>query len=304
MNNVILPPFLKKGDRVAIVSPAGAIDADLVDGAIEVLKTWGLRPEKREYTTAKVGRFAGYDKWRCDDLQKVLDDPTIAAVLCSRGGYGTMRIIDKIDFTLFRKNPKWLIGFSDITVLHAALNQKGYASIHGAMAKAIAHFDNNRESVEALKKVLFGEKSIYSLQPSIYNRNGVVSGQLVGGNLSLLYALLATPYNPIKQGSILFIEDVSEAHYHIDRMLQAFRLAGVFNRVSGVIVGEFSDVDNDPSMLRNLEMSILDAVGDRDIPVVFDFPAGHGSKNMPLIMGADVNLTVGDEEVIIEMNEA
>ena len=304
MNNVILPPFLKKGDRVAIVSPAGAIDADLVDGAIEVLKTWGLRPEKREYTTSKVGRFAGYDKWRCDDLQKVLDDPTIAAVLCSRGGYGTMRIIDKIDFTLFRKNPKWLIGFSDITVLHAALTLNGVASIHGAMAKAIAHFDNNRESVEALKKVLFGEKSIYSLQPSIYNRNGVVSGQLVGGNLSLLYALLATPYNPIKQGTILFIEDVSEAHYHIDRMLQAFRLAGVFNRVSGVIVGEFSDVDNDPSMLRNLEMSVLDAVGDRDIPVVFDFPAGHGSKNMPLIMGADVNLTVGDEEVIIEMNEA
>ncbi|MEE0911794.1 MAG: LD-carboxypeptidase [Paludibacteraceae bacterium] len=302
MNNVILPPFLKKGDRVAIVSPAGAIDADLVDGAIEVLKTWGLRPEKREYTTAKVGRFAGYDKWRCDDLQKVLDDPTIAAVLCSRGGYGTMRIIDKIDFTLFRKNPKWLIGFSDITVLHAALNQKGYASIHGAMAKAIAHEGNNRESVEALKETLFGNKLTYTLPSSGYNRRGKASGQLVGGNLSLLYALLGTSFNPIKQGAVLFIEDVSEALYHVDRMLQALRLAGVFERVSGLIVGEFSDVAADPSMLNNLETAILEAVGSRNIPVIFDFPAGHGCQNMPLILGANVDIVVGDN-VIIEMNK-
>jgi muramoyltetrapeptide carboxypeptidase len=302
MNNVILPPFLKKGDRVAIVSPAGAIDADLVDGAIEVLKTWGLRPEKREYTTAKVGRFAGYDKWRCDDLQKVLDDPTIAAVLCSRGGYGTMRIIDKIDFTLFRKNPKWLIGFSDITVLHADLNQKGYASIHGAMAKAIAHEGNNRESVEALKETLFGNKLTYTLPSSGYNRRGKASGQLVGGNLSLLYALLGTSFNPIKQGAVLFIEDVSEALYHVDRMLQALRLAGVFERISGLIVGEFSDVAADPSMLNNLETAILEAVGSRNIPVIFDFPAGHGCQNMPLILGANVDIVVGDN-VIIEMNK-
>lgn len=302
MNNVILPPFLKKGDRVAIVSPAGAIDADLVDGAIEVLKTWGLRPEKREYTTAKVGRFAGYDKWRCDDLQKVLDDPTIAAVLCSRGGYGTMRIIDKIDFTLFRKNPKWLIGFSDITVLHAALNQKGYASIHGAMAKAIAHEGNNRKSVEALKETLFGNKLTYTLPSSGYNRRGKASGQLVGGNLSLLYALLGTSFNPIKQGAVLFIEDVSEALYHVDRMLQALRLAGVFERISGLIVGEFSDVAADPSMLNNLETAILEAVGSRNIPVIFDFPAGHGCQNMPLILGANVDIVVGDN-VIIEMNK-
>lgn len=302
MNNVILPPFLNKGDRVAIVSPAGAIDADLVDGAIEVLKTWGLRPEKREYTTAKVGRFAGYDKWRCDDLQKVLDDPTIAAVLCSRGGYGTMRIIDKIDFTLFRKNPKWLIGFSDITVLHAALNQKGYASIHGAMAKAIAHEGNNRESVEALKETLFGNKLTYTLPSSGYNRRGKASGQLVGGNLSLLYALLGTSFNPIKQGAVLFIEDVSEALYHVDRMLQALRLAGVFERISGLIVGEFSDVAADPSMLNNLETAILEAVGSRNIPVIFDFPAGHGCQNMPLILGANVDIVVGDN-VIIEMNK-
>jgi muramoyltetrapeptide carboxypeptidase len=302
MNNVILPPFLKKGDRVAIVSPAGAIDADLVDGAIEVLKTWGLRPEKREYTTAKVGRFAGYDKWRCDDLQKVLDDPTIAAVLCSRGGYGTMRIIDKIDFTLFRKNPKWLIGFSDITVLHAALNQKGYASIHGAMAKAIAHEGNNRESVEALKETLFGNKLTYTLPSSGYNRRGKASGQLVGGNLSLLYPLLGTSFNPIKQGAVLFIEDVSEALYHVDRMLQALRLAGVFERISGLIVGEFSDVAAEPSMLNNLETAILEAVRSRNIPVIFDFPAGHGCQNMPLILGANVDIVVGDN-VIIEMNK-
>lgn len=302
MNNILLPPFLKKDDRVAIVSPAGAIDADLVDGAIEVLKTWGLRPEKREYTTAKVGRFAGYDKWRCDDLQKVLDDPTIAAVLCSRGGYGTMRIIDKIDFTLFRKNPKWLIGFSDITVLHAALNQKGYASIHGAMAKAIAHEGNNRKSVEALKETLFGNKLTYTLPSSGYNRRGKASGQLVGGNLSLLYALLGTSFNPIKQGAVLFIEDVSEALYHVDRMLQALRLAGVFERISGLIVGEFSDVAADPSMLNNLETAILEAVGSRNIPVIFDFPAGHGCQNMPLILGANVDIVVGDN-VRIEMNK-
>lgn len=302
MNKVILPPFLKKDDRVAIVSPAGAIDADLVDGAIEVLKTWGLRPEKREYTTAKVGRFAGYDKWRCDDLQKVLDDPTIAAVLCSRGGYGTMRIIDKIDFACFRKYPKWVIGFSDITVLHAVLNKQGYASIHGAMAKAIAHESNNRESVEALKDTLFGNKLSYTLPSSGYNRRGKATGQLVGGNLSLLYALLGTSYNPIKQGTILFIEDVSEALYHVDRMLQAFRLSGVFDRVSGVIVGEFSDVAADPSMLNNLETAILEAVGNRNIPVVFDFPAGHGCQNMPLILGANVDVVVGDN-VRIEMNK-
>lgn len=297
----ILPPFLKRGDKVAIVSPAGAIDAELVDGAIEVLKSWGLRPEKRSYTTTKVGRFAGYDKWRQNDLQGALDDPDISAILCSRGGYGTMRIIDKIDFSKFRESPKWLIGFSDITVLHAALTNNGFASLHGVMAKAIAHELNNKPSVDALKNVLFGEKVSYDFPSSGYNRRGAASGTLVGGNLSLLYALLGTSYNPIREGSILFIEDVSEAHYHVDRMLQAFRLTGVFDKVSAVVVGEFSDVALDVSMLNNLETTILEAVGDRNIPVIFDFPAGHGSVNMPLVMGAMTRVLVGDS-VKIDMN--
>lgn len=301
-SRVVIPPFLKSGDRVAIVSPAGAIDTEVVDDAIEVLRSWGLRSEKREYTTMRTGRYAGYDKWRRSDLQQVLDDPSIAAVLCSRGGYGTMRIIDKIDFTQFQKNPKWLIGFSDITALHAALSLRGFASIHGAMAKAIAHEQNNREAVDTLKDTLFGKQLSYTLPASCYNRRGAASGQLIGGNLSLLYALLGTPYNPIKEGCILFIEDVSEALYHIDRMLQALRLAGVFDKIAGVIVGEFTDVEADPSMLNNLETAILEAIGCRNIPIIFDFPAGHGARNLPLIMGAYVNISVGDE-VRIFMNQ-
>ena len=290
------PKFLKPKDRVAIVSPAGAVDADLIDGACQTLISWGLVPVVGSYAKGRCNRFSGTDDQRLFDLQQALDDPTIAAILCGRGGYGTLRIVDKLDFSQFAKSPKWVIGFSDITALHARIEKEGFASLHGVMAKALAHSSDNCLAVEALHRALFALPS-YHEQRNEMNVKGEALGELVGGNLSLLYALQGTPYAIQPKGKILFIEDLSERMYHIDRMIQALRIAGVFRGIEGLIVGRFTDIDADAAF-GSVEQVVMNALDGRRIPVAFNFPVGHITDNMPLVHGADARLKIDSEKSV------
>lgn len=292
---MIIPQYLRRGDRVAIVSPSGAVDPELIDGACETLRMWGLQPVLGQTAKGRHGRFSGTDEERLADLQWAMDSPEFAAILCGRGGYGAVRIVDKLRFDGIRQYPKWLIGFSDITAFHARFFDEGIASAHAVMAKAIAHADDNVEAVESLRKLLFGERVhyvSYSNEKSVYNRSGYATGELVGGNLSLLYALQGTPYALQPQGKVLFIEDLSERLYHIDRMMQNLRLSGVFEEINGLVVGQFTNIDADPSFGQNIEEIILSAVGDREIPVAFNFPVGHVSDNWALPHGVTAHLEV------------
>lgn len=288
------PKYLVPGDRVAMVSPSGALDPDLIDEACETLRKWGLIPIVGDFAKGRFGRFSGCDQERLSDLQKAMDDPRVSAIICGRGGYGALRIVDQLDFSEFAKNPKWLVGFSDITALHARFQSEGFPSIHGVMAKAIAKTSENRSAVRRLKKILFGEKMKYQFVPKKmkYNKEGSAQGHLVGGNLSLIYALQGTPYAVAPENNILYVEDLSERLYHVDRMVQNLRLSGVFEKINGLIVGQFSDIEKDPSLRMNLEEIFLSAVGNRNIPIAFNFPVGHVTDNWPLVNGAKVEFQV------------
>ena len=287
------PPYLKQGDKIAIVSPSGAVDPTYIDGAVKMLTSWQLKPVISPFARESFGRFAGTDEQRLLDLQQALDDPSIRAVLCSRGGYGLMRIVDKINFDAFVRHPKWLIGFSDITILHAAAIHKGIQSIHAVMAKGMTESDPEADPVAILRKVLFGkEPDPYILSPNALNRFGESSGTLVGGNLSVLYGLRGTGFDIQPNGKILFIEDISEKPYHVDRMMQNFKLGGILSEISGLLVGRFTDMDEDASFGKTLEEIIRSAVEEYDYPVAFNFPVGHVDYNLPVIHGAKVKMTV------------
>lgn len=289
---MIRPPYLKEGDKVAIVSPSGAVAPELVDGAAEVLVSWGLVPVLGASAKGKRGRFAGTDEERLSDLQWAMDDPSIRAILCGRGGYGAVRIVDQLNFKGFEASPKWLIGFSDITILHAAISHHGIQSLHGAMAKALAHTAGNWDAVSALRRTLFGAPTDFTLTPCSLNRAGEATGELVGGNLSVMYGLRGTPFDIQPKGKILFIEDISERPYHIDRMMHSLKLGGILSSISGLLVGAFSDIDEDASFGQTVKEIIASAVAEYDYPVAFNFPLGHETTNMPVIHGADVSLKV------------
>ena len=290
-------PILKPNDQIRIVSPSGSIHPELIDGAAKVLTSWGLQVTEGKFSRSECGRFAGTKEQRIADLQEALDDPNVKAILCSRGGYGIAQIVDKIDFTTFAKSPKWLIGFSDITILHNVITDLGIASIHGIMAKHLTELPADSEQVIRLKDCLFGNFPTYSIPPHQQNRTGQASGKLIGGNLSVLMALRGSQFDLPYQNNILFIEDIAEKPYHIDRMMQNLRFSGVLAQLSGLIVGQFSDCDEDPLMKQTVSEIILSAVSDYDFPVCFNFPAGHVDYNLPLILGANVSLNVNKIEV-------
>jgi muramoyltetrapeptide carboxypeptidase len=294
---MIRPHFLKTGDKVAIVSPSGAIDPELIDGAADLLKSWGFCPVLGKYAKGRCGRFSGTDEQRLSDLQWAMDDPSIRAILCGRGGYGTVRIVDKLDFSKFAESPKWMIGFSDITILHWAFCAHGFQSLHAVMAKAMCHYETNMGSVEAMREILMGDMSeIYNMPSHKLNRNGQASGTLFGGNLSVLYGLRGTSIDVAQKGGILFIEDLAERPYHIDRMMQNLRLSGVLDNISGLIVGRFSDIEEDPLFFgKTVEEIIASAVEGHDYPVLFGFPVGHEDINVPLVHGANISVSVSDE---------
>ena len=294
----LVPPFLKKGDKVAITCPAKKLPKPM-DDAVALLRSWGLEVILGETVTASYHQFAGDDELRAKDLQRFIDDESIKAIIAARGGYGTMRMIDKVDFSSFKTNPKWLVGFSDITVLHAHLSANYNAqTIHGQMPVNIP--DASAHSLISLKKALFGEEINYLIHPNPLNRNGEASGILIGGNLSLLVAIQSSVSDFNYDGKILFIEDVGEYLYAVDRMIRALGRAGKLKNLAGLIVGGFTDIkDNEIPFGQTVEEIITDVVKDYPYPVCFNFPAGHIPDNNSLILGKGINLVVHKHQATV-----
>ncbi len=292
------PLPLKKGDTVAITCPAKKLPKDITD-AVNLLESWGLRVLLGETVNASYHQFAGDDGLRTRDLQRFLDDPSVKAVFAARGGYGTIRIIDNLDFTAFARNPKWLIGFSDITVLHSHIFANfRIQTIHGQMPINIP--DGTRPSLESLRKVLFGEPVSYSYESVHENRSGEASGELIGGNLTLLVMMAGSASEMDYSGKILFIEDVGEYLYSVDRMMWNLKRAGILAGLKGLIVGGFTELkDNEIPFGQTAEQIIADSVKEYGFPVCYNFPAGHISENLALVLGKKVNLIVNNQSVSV-----
>jgi muramoyltetrapeptide carboxypeptidase len=297
------PPFLMPGDKIRIVSPAGKCTEEQIMPALNWLRENGYQVEPGRNIFGKYFQYSGVDQDRLSDLQEALDDPEAKVIICSRGGYGAIRLIDQLNFSRFRKHPKWLVGYSDITVLHNRLHLSGFPSIHGAMCRNF--FPENglpADTLFSLIQLLRGEKPEYNIIPSSMNRTGTTTARLVGGNLSLLYSLSGTPYDLDTAGKILFIEDIGEYLYHIDRMMIGLRLSGKLKYLAALVVGQFTDVkDNEEPFGKSVEEIILDAVRDYDFPVCFNFPAGHGQPNLALALGSVWKLKVTNKNCSLKL---
>ena len=295
------PQYLKKGDKVAITCPAKKLPGP-IDSAIKLLESWGLEVVSGETVTASHHQYAGTDEQRLNDLQRFLDDQSIKAIFAARGGYGTIRIIDDLDFETFKKYPKWLVGFSDITVLHSHIHRNfGVQTIHGQMPLNVP--DGTKPSLESLRRALFGEQLTYEVGAHPHNRSGEISSVLVGGNLTLLVMLNNSASDMDFSGKILFIEDVGEYFYSIDRMLWSLKRSGKLSKLCGLIVGGLTDLkDNDIPFGSTIEEIVLEKVKDYDYPVCFDFPSGHISDNHALILGKKVTLSVDPNRVSLILN--
>lgn len=287
------PAYLKKGDKIAIVCPAKKLPRSIAY-EISVFEAWGLKVVIGKTVHASHNQFAGDDELRARDLQTYLDDPEIKAIIAGRGGYGTIRIIDELDFTAFKDHPKWIIGFSDITVLLShVLAQFGIQSIHGQMPYT---FDTaTPESLESLRRALFGENLSYEYSSGVFpNRVGEAEGVLIGGNLTLLVMLQGSASEIDYTDKILFLEDVGEHEYSIDRMMRMLKRSGKLAKLKGLIVGAFNEVEVETIPFGSTpEEVIWDIVKEYDYPVCFNFPAGHIDDNRTMVVGASVQLNVG-----------
>lgn len=288
--------FIIKKDTIWILSTARKISLKELEPAIELIKSWGLNVRLGKSIDTEENQFAGKDNLRAQDLQEAINDPQAKAIWCARGGYGTVKIIDKIDFSNYLKNPVPIIGYSDVTVLHSHLHVLGTQSIHATMPVNLN--TNTTESIQSLKDVIFGQKPVYKIAPSKINRTGNATGQIVGGNLSILYSLLGSESGINTSGKILFIEDIDEYLYHIDRMLMNLKRNKYFNDLKGLIVGGFTKMnDNTIAFGKTAEEIILDITSEFDFPIIFNFPAGHIDDNRALLLGSEVELNVNDREV-------
>lgn len=293
---MICPPYLKKGDKVAITCPAKKLPHG-IDDALVLLESWGLEVVLGETVNAQHHQFAGTDELRAKDLQRFLDDLDIKAIFAARGGYGTVRIIDRLDFSVLKKSPKWIVGFSDITILHAHLQAVlNICSVHGQMPLTIP--DGSKPSLESLRMTLFGEAISYQFNSKEPGRDGEASGELIGGNLSLMVNVNGSVSDPDYRDKILFLEDVGEHLYAIDRLFWNLKRSGKLAQIKGLIIGGFTELkDFDPPFGQDVREIVLDLVKEYDYPVCFDFPAGHVSDNRALIMGKEVNLIVNQHNV-------
>ncbi|WP_242203450.1 S66 peptidase family protein [Aestuariivivens insulae] len=307
VTTLIQPPYLKAGDTVAIVAPSGILNnrTQEIDQAKALLKSWGLHATVGKHVFNQANHFAGTDDERCEDLQKALDDPKIKAIWCARGGYGTVRVLDKLNWTKFKANPKWVIGYSDITALHNQIHNEGIESIHAMMCTSIPDdLSTIEETIATFKEALFGNALHYTLKGSKYNRTGQASGQLVGGNLTMLHTMLGSKTSIDTSGKILFIEEIGEYKYHIDRMLQSLKRAGYFDNCKGLIVGDMTKLRKNTTLWgTSIEQLILDALADYDFPIAFNMPAGHEKDNRALILGKPIKLTVNKEQSTVVFEE-
>ncbi|MBU2651824.1 MAG: LD-carboxypeptidase [Bacteroidetes bacterium] len=291
---MIIPPFLKPGDTVSIVSTARKAEKTYIDKAIGLFREWGFRVVTGRHLYSVQHQFAGSDEERAYDLQQALDDPAIRAVVCARGGYGTVRIIDKIDFTGFSNNPKWIAGFSDVTVLHSHIHRNfGVQTMHAPMPVNLQD-EYSREGFESLRKALCGEDCSFFFPPHPLNRPGSCQGLITGGNLSILYSLIGSASQINTAGKILFLEDVDEYLYHIDRMMLGLKRSGMLDNLAGLMIGGMSDMrDNETPYGMTAEEIILDAVKNFNYPVFFSVPAGHIFENRVLILGREAEVVSG-----------
>lgn len=300
-------------ESILIISPSGTINPDYIEGAAKRLRSWGYKVKVSPHAFGEYGRFSGTDEERLADLQAALQDPSVDAILCARGGYGLQRIIDKVDLSSLNVNRPTLIGFSDITALHqlyalSSLNVNR-STLHGLMCKHIATLPEDSRALQLFRRALACEPITYTLPAHPLNRCGEAQGTLVGGNLSVLYGLQGTPYDlnhvmdAHPEGVILFIEDVGERHYHIDRMMNNLRMSGVLARIKGLVVGQFTDCEDDPLMGCTVSQTIAQAVESYTFPVLFDFPAGHVEDNCPLWLNTIHQLSVTEKLSTLKPNE-
>lgn len=296
---MIIPPYLKKGDTVALVCTARKFTPQEAQPAIELLESWGLKVKLGKTIGMDNFQLGGTDQERADDFQKMLDDDSVQAIWCARGGYGTVRIIDQIDFSSFLKNPKWIMGFSDVTVLHSHIHNLGVATLHAIMPFSVPKAEELAK--ETLREALFGASLTYEIPNSDYNKKGNTKGVLVGGNLSILYSLLGSKSAINTENKILYIEDLDEYLYHIDRMMMNLKRNGYFDKISGIIVGGMTDMhDNQIPFGMNAQQIILDVTKEYNIPICFDFPSGHLPDNRALILGKEVLLEVNTQNTKLE----
>jgi muramoyltetrapeptide carboxypeptidase len=290
-NIMKIPPYLTKGDTVGILATARKIDMEPLKPAIKLLEGWGLHVVVGKTVGLDNHQLAGPDWQRATDLQQMLDNPAIKAIWCAKGGYGTVRIIDRIDFTNFKKKPKWFIGFSDATVLHSHINNMDIATLHGLMCISVPNA--SAQAMETFKKALFGEKLEYSIPKHAFNKAGKATGELVGGNLSVLYSIVGSKSEVDYKGKILFIEDLDEYLYHIDRMMMNLERNGYFKNVKGIIIGGMTKMrDNDIPWGHDALEIIKDITSEYKIPICFNFPAGHIPDNRALPLGKVVTMEV------------
>lgn len=304
MTKIIFPKSLKKGDKIAVISPAGAVEASQLEKGIEMLKIKGYEPVLGEHLYTKFSsgyKYAGTEQERLKDMNWALNDSEISAVWASRGGYGCQHLIEGLNLKNFTKEPKWYIGYSDNTVIQSYLLKKGFASIHGQTIKT-SSFGVTEESYDLIFDVLKGKVPKYSLKSHQLNKTGSIEGELVGGNLALIYALLGTKYSFDFKDKILFIEDIGENFYALDRMIMSLELAGVFKKISGLIVGGMTNMGDEKENKQYEEsfddfayQLISDRISKYNFPVVFGFPNGHIKDNRPLIIGGNVNMQVEDK---------
>jgi muramoyltetrapeptide carboxypeptidase len=289
------PTYLKPGDTIAIVCPAGYLPAAKAKACINTLKKWGFKVTIGKTLGGKSKNyFSGSFEERLADLQNQIDNPSINAILCGRGGYGTTHLLDHIDWKKFKKNPKWIIGFSDITILHTyLLTEIGVASIHGPMANAFNEDNGINRYTLSLKDSLEGKPVHYTAKPHAQNTYGKATAPMVGGNLSLLAHAVGTNADVDTRGKILFIEDVGEQLYNVERMLLQLKRAGKLSKLKGLVVGGFtSNKDTDRPFGKNIEQVIYDVVREFKFPVCFDFPISHEKENVAIIVGGTYRLDV------------
>jgi muramoyltetrapeptide carboxypeptidase len=297
-NGMIYPPQLKEGDLVGITATARKISPGQLEAALKVLKSWGLKTVlAKNIFSSQHSYLAGTDDERREDFQSLIDDPEVKAIFCARGGYGSTRIVEDIDFSSLKRAPKWIIGFSDVTAIHLRLAAMDLASIHGTMP---IFFDQPEAlgSVESIQKILFTGNCKITLESESFNRPGEGTGEVIGGNLSLIVDALNTPSEPDTKNKILFIEEVDEYFYKLDRMFTQLRRTGKLKDLGGLIIGHMTDMKNsDLEYGESVSQIVLHAVRDYQFPVAFSFPSGHQNPNLAWIHGGRANLTVSVTDV-------
>lgn len=290
---MITPEFLQKGDTIGILATARKIDETALKPAIKMLESWGLHVVLGKTIGKEDHQLAGADWLRAEDFQQMMDNPKIKAILGAKGGYGTVRMVDRIDFSRFKQKPKWIIGFSDMTVLHSHINQMGIETLHAIMAQSFEKA--SPEALESLRKALFGEPLKYKIPAHPFNHKGSAKGELVGGNLSVIYSIIGSKSALDYKGKILFIEDLDEYLYHIDRMMMNLKRNGYFDGLKAVIVGGMTSMnDNEIPWGKDALEIIQDVLKDTKIPVIYNFPAGHIKDNRALILGKTVQVNATD----------